>query len=330
MGHRARSARLAIVSYERQTFASVTAIGGISMRLTFQIPAMPLSFRFLVISAIASLIALVAGCAVSRLSSVRQKMAAGQYAAARQELLAIPIGTLSPSERREVKDDLCLSEFMLGEPNYSIAEQMRVCSDAAREPGSQSAQFVAKLDDQILRSSYEKVNAALAAGDLGGAEQAAQAYVNTPGADPAVIAKWSHQMWELVNNRDHRIEPRHKKKELAAAIESVRKQYPAMRKMSKEEFMAWVAKQGNIDGTRMFSAVSLKDAELDLAIPRPDIHMASLKLDRLSTINDATVARCGCDGRTNVGVAETNFPLYLVRLDPETQRSEVLILPHRN
>ena len=79
----------------------------------------------------------------------------------------------------------------------------------------------------------------------------------------------------------------------------------------------------------MFSSVALRNQELDLAIRREELHLASLKLDRLSTINDATIARCGCDGRTNIGVAETNFPLYLVRLDPETQRSEVIILPHR-
>jgi hypothetical protein len=285
--------------------------------------------RKLASCAIAALIAFASGCATSALSSVRQKMAAGQYAPARQELLAMPTGNMSPSERREVKDDICLSEFMLGEPNYSSGEQLRVCTDAAQEPGSQSAQFVEKIDDRIRRSSYAKVNAALASGDLAGAEQAAQTYLNTPGADRAVVAKWSHQMWELVTRRDHRIEPRRKKKELAAAIESVRKQYPAMRKMSKDEFMAWVAKQGSVAGTVMFSSVALKDRELDLAIRRQELKMASLKLDRLSIINDATVARCGCDGRTNVGVAETNFPLYLVRLDPETQRSEVLILPHR-
>ena len=79
----------------------------------------------------------------------------------------------------------------------------------------------------------------------------------------------------------------------------------------------------------MFSSVALRNQELDLAIRREEVRLASLKLDRLSAINDATIARCGCDGRTNIGVAETNFPLYLVRLDPETQRSEVLILPHR-
>jgi hypothetical protein len=321
-------ARLANVSYERQTSGSVACASVISMRDRFESRSRRMIPRSLATTAIVALMALASGCAPSALSSARQKMATGQYAAARNELLAIPTGNLSASERREVKDDICVSDFMLGEPAYSGAEQRRVCADAAQEPGSQSAQFVDKIDDRIRKTSYENVNAALAKGDLGGAEQFAVIYLQTPGADRAVVAKWSHQMWQLVNQRDHRIGQRHKK-EVAAAIAVIRKEYPAVRTMSKDEFVLWVAKQGNVAGTTMFSSVALKDKELDLAIRRQELQTASLKLDRLSTINDATIARCGCDGRTNVGIAETNFPLYLVRLDPETQRSEVLILPHR-
>ena len=255
-------------------------------------------------------------------------MVAGQYASARQELLAIPLGSLDDAQRREVKDDLCVSVFMLGEPAYSTVEQRRVCADAAGEPASQSARFVEKIDDQILQSSYGRVNAALASGDLGGAEQAAQTYLNLPGADQAVVAKWSYRMWELVNQRDHRTEA-HREKAIAAAILAVRQQHPSMRKLSKPEFVPWVAKQGSVAGTALFSSVALKGKELDLAIRRQELEVVSLKLDRLSAINDATIARCGCAGRTNVGIAETNFPLYLVRLDPETRRSEIIILPHR-
>jgi hypothetical protein len=279
-------------------------------------------------SGLAAMIAVASGCAPTALSSARQKMAVGQYAAARQELLGIPLGDLNDAQRREVKDDLCLSMFMIGEPTYASVEQRRVCVDAAGEPGSQSSQLVARIDERVRQSSYEKVTAALSHGDLGGAEQSAQIYINTPGADQAVVEKWSQQMWELVNRHNDRNDP-HRKKELAAAIASVRRQYPSMRKMTKPEFVLWVAKQGSVAGTAMFSSVALKNTELDLAVRRQEIKTASLQLDRLSTINDATIARCGCDGRTNVGIAETNFPLYLVRLDPETQRSEVLILPHR-
>src|ERR1700687_3159786 len=109
--------------------------------------------RALATCAIVGLIALVSGCAPNALSSARQKMAAGQYAAAHRELLAIPLGDLTGAQRREVKDDICVSVFMLGEPAYSTGEQRRACVDAAREPGSQSAQFVDKIDDQVRRSS---------------------------------------------------------------------------------------------------------------------------------------------------------------------------------
>jgi hypothetical protein len=323
-------ARLANARYARQT-----SVGGdINIEVTCMHDRLPppswsrTTVRTFAVFVVAALIALASGCAPTELSSARREMAAGQYAAARQELLAIPIGSLNDDQRREVKDDLCVSTFMAGEPAYTTSEQRRVCADAAKEPGSRSAEFVAKIDDRILQASYEKVNAALANGDLGDAEQAAQVYLSTPGADPTVVAKWSRRMWDLVVQRDRRAGPR-SKKELSAAIVALRQQHPSMRKMSKPEFVLWVAKQGSVEGTPLFSSVALQGKELNLAIKRQEVQLASLKLDRLSDINDATIARCGCDGRTNVGIAETNFPLYLVRLDPETRRSEVLILPHR-
>jgi hypothetical protein len=272
--------------------------------------------------------ATLSGCAPSALSSARHQIAEGQYAAAHRELLGIQMNTLSLDERREVKDDICLSEFMIGEPGYSMGEQRRVCTEAALEPGSQSVQFIDKLDAATRNSAYARVEAALAKGNLAGAEQAALIYLNTQGADPAVVTKWSRRMWEIVEKRDRRAARRHKK-EIATAIGAVSKQYPSMRKMSKEEFANWVAKEGKVEGASMFSSIALKDEEVTLSVKKSDLHAAALKLDRIANINDAAVARCGCEGRTNVGIAETNFPLYLVRLDPETKRSEVLILPHR-
>lgn len=270
------------------------------------------------------------GCAPSALSSVRQKIAAGQYAAARQELLGLQAHPeeLGESEMREVKDDLCLSEFMIGAPTYSFTEQRRICVDGAREPESQSGQLVAKINACIRKAASEKVEAALQSGDLADAEQAAIAYLETPDSDPMVLASWSRKMWTIVNAQDQRAEA-HRKKAVAPAIEEIRKHYPALKSMSKRDFQQWVAKQGTVGGTRMLSALALKDDKVNLLIHSDDLHTAALNLDRFATINDGIVARCGCDGGTDVGIAETNFPLYLVRLDPETRRSEVLILPHR-
>src|SRR5271170_8098305 len=86
----------------------------------------------------------LAGCAPSSLSSARSQIAAANYPAARQELVALSSrDDLSPGERREVKDDLCLCDFMIGRPTFSLAEQRSVCLDAANEPGSQSGSILA-------------------------------------------------------------------------------------------------------------------------------------------------------------------------------------------
>ena len=286
------------------------------------------SFRYLGLALGAVVAMLAAGCAPSALSLARQKMAAGRYSEAHQELSGIQIASLTPSERREVKDDLCLSDFKIGAPAYSAAEQRRVCTDAVNEPGSQSSQYLDQINAATRQAAVDKVNDDLRHGDLADAEQAALIYVSTPGADSEVVAKWSHRMWELVNKQDRRAETR-RKKAMAAAIAALRAQYPLTQKMSKDQFVQWVAKQGTVGGAPLFSSVALKDKETNLTVTTNQMHDAALKLDRLSIINDGTVARCGCDGRTNVSIAETNFPLYLVRLDPETKRSEVLILPHR-
>ena len=58
---------------------------------------------------------------------------------------------------------------------------------------------------------------------------------------------------------------------------------------------------------------------MNLSVDDANLPVAALSLDRLATINDAMAARCGCDARTNVAVAETGFPAYFIRLDPETQ-----------
>ena len=97
-------------------------------------------------AAVAIVIAVaLSGCAPSALTSVRSQIAVGNYPAARQELVALSARSdLSPSERREVKDDLCQCDFMIGRPTYTLAEQRLVCLDAAKEPGSQSGSIIAQ------------------------------------------------------------------------------------------------------------------------------------------------------------------------------------------
>jgi hypothetical protein len=269
----------------------------------------------------------LAGCAPSALSSARSQIAAANYPAARQELVALSSrDDLSPGERREVKDDLCLCDFMIGRPTFSLPEQRSVCLEAAKEPDSQSGTIIAQLDDAERRKDADEVEAALAAHDLADAERAATDYQGLPGDDPATVARWSQKIWTLADAQVP-TDTTGKKRSLHAAISAARKTYPTVESMNKDEFERWVVKTSTVSGTPVAANVELKDSTLKLSIDDANLKLAALSLDRFATINDAMAARCGCDARTDVAVAETGFPAYFIMLDPETRMSEVMILP---
>jgi hypothetical protein len=283
-------------------------------------------FVGLAVVAIALAVALSA-CAPSALSSARSQIAAANYPAARQELVALSARTdLSDSERREVKDDLCLCDFKIGRPTYTLAEQRAVCLDASKEPGSQSSSIIAQIDQAERDKDAQQANAALAAHDLAGAERAATDYQRMPGYDPATLARWSKEIWTIADAQVF-ADSAAKKHSLGGAISEARKNHPNVVKMNKTQFTKWVVATSTVSGTALASSVEVNDSTLNLSVNEANLPTAALSLDKLATINDAMVARCGCDARTNVAVAETGFPAYFIRLDPETKMSEVMILP---
>jgi hypothetical protein len=254
-------------------------------------------------------------------------MAAANYPAARQELVALSARTdLSDRERREVKDDLCLCDFKIGRPTYTLAEQRGVCMAAMKEPDSQSGSILTQIDDAQRTKDAQMVEAALTERDLADAESAATDYQRLPGADPAKVARWSKEIWTLADSQVF-ADSVAKKHSLGGAIAEARKNHPTVAKMSPGQFSQWVVTTSKVSGTTLVSSVEVKDKTLNLSVDEANLPVAALSLDRLATINDAMVARCGCDARTNVAVAETGFPAYFIRLDPETRMSEVMILP---
>ena len=276
--------------------------------------------------AIALAVALSA-CAPSALTSARSQIAAANYPAARQELVALSARTdLSDRERREVKDDLCLCDFKIGRPTYTLTEQRNVCMDAAKEPGSQSASIIAQIDEAQRIKDTQVVEAALTARDLADAESAATDYQRLPGADPATVARWSKEIWTIADAQAF-ADSGVRKHSLAGAISEARKNHPNVAKMSPDQFNRWVVTTSTVSGTALASSVAVSGQTLNLKVAEANLPVAALSLDKLATINDAMVARCGCDARTNVSVAETGFPAYFIRLDPETKISEVMILP---
>ena len=274
-----------------------------------------------------ALAASLSACAPSALTTARSQIAAANYPAARQELVALSARpNLSESERREIKDDLCLCDFKIGRPTYSLAEQRGVCLDAMKEPGSQSSSIVAQIDEAQRNRDQLEVEAALHAHDLADAERAATDYQRLPGGDPAMLARWSKEIWTLADEQVF-ADSAARKRSLAGAISGARKKYPNVAKMNKSQFTQWVVATSTVAGNPLASSVHMTDTTLSLAITDANIPTAALSLDKLATINDGMAARCGCDARTNVAVAETGFPAYFIRLDPETKMSEVMILP---
>jgi hypothetical protein len=268
------------------------------------------------------------GCAPAALSSIRSKIAVGDYATAHREAIAMLSNDkeLSADNRRELKDDLCLSEYMIGQPTYTLIEQLAVCEAATKEPGSQSASILDKINSEFMRNDIAEVEAAFARRDLAGAERAALDYQSRSGSDPALTEKWLKQIWKLADEQTF-ASSRIQKRLLPAATAHARRKHPTVHGMNKNAFTRWVEKTASINGTEIFSTVAMKDSALKLSIDEANLGLAALHLDRLANINDAMVARCGCNANTDVAVAQTGFPAYIVRLDPETQISEVMVLP---
>ncbi len=278
---------------------------------------------------IATGLALVlSGCVPSALSSARHSIAQGQYAAAHQQLVELSAHSakLSPAERRELKDDFCLTEFMIGRPQYSLHEQRRACSDAAAEPGSQSGQMLGRIEDETRKELVARVNAALEEGDLATAEESATEYASMPGADQAQIARWSKSMWALAATAGESRVPAGKRA-ISATIAEVGRGYPEMKRASEGKFLRWINKTATAAGKPFVQKTVVGHNTLKLWVAHDQLDAAVLNLDKFATINDAMAARCGCNARTEVGTLETGFPLCVVRLDPETHRSEVLVLP---
>jgi hypothetical protein len=96
--------------------------------------------------------------------------------------------------------------------------------------------------------------------------------------------------------------------------------------MSDQQFRHWVQNNMMVGGISMVSNVEIGKRSVDLWLGDDQQKNAALSLDRFVRINDGLVARCRCNGRTNVGLDDGGLPLYVARLDTAIRQSEVLIL----
>ena len=112
-----------------------------------------------------------------RLPAIRHELAVGEYTKAHQDLALVAqhYDKSTQAQRREVEDDLCLTEYLIGQGSYPWSEQQRTCSEALAEPGSVSGAILARIHDAMKQSATEEVRRALEGQDLARAEAAALA-----------------------------------------------------------------------------------------------------------------------------------------------------------
>jgi hypothetical protein len=281
----------------------------------------------LTLSLIAAIFALLAsGCVNSEIAAGRADLSKGDYAAAHAKFLAASQSPkLSASERRELSDGLCLTEFKLGPPEYPRTEQLQTCSVAAAQPGSSSAPIVASIEAAELADTDTMVNQALAESDLTGAENAVIRYQAFPGSNQNAIAGWSKEIWVRIDEEEQG-GARHER-HLLPAIAAISRRYPKVRTMDDAAFKRWVITNATVSNRRLVDRVELRGHTLDLDVESRDLPGVAFHLDHFITINDAMVARCHCDGRTNIAVEGSGLPVYLVGIDADTRNSAAIVMP---
>jgi hypothetical protein len=274
-------------------------------------------------------LAALAGCASTALRSARDEIAAGHYATAHQQLVAARNDPkLSAWRRREIDDDLCLTETKIGAPAYPITEQLSACGRASSEGESRSGRILAEIQNSQRRKQIKEINRAIGAKDLARAEDTIALYQAGAGADPNQVTVWSGQLWAIIDREDAD-GAKARRAVVRPTIAQMARTYPQARAMSDRSFSRWVEQNMTVGGARMIAGVELAKHTLTLRLADDQLAAAAVNLDRFEKVNDAMVARCGCDGRTNVAIQKTQLPVYLVRLDPATRRSEILVLGHR-
>jgi hypothetical protein len=286
------------------------------------------------------------GCANTEITAAQEELTKGDYVAAHEKFVAASHSPkLTAGERRELADGLCLTETNIGPPQYPLAEQRRRCANAAAQAGSSSGPVLARIDSVERDATKAEVHGALESDDIAGAQSAPHGatilewgkapsayaftpmvvrYQSFPGADQQAIAEWSKEIWSALQQQEGRTKhDRH----LGPAIAAVSQRYPRMRAMNDIAFKRWVMVNATVASTPLVDSIDLHRGTIDLRVVSASLPDVAFNLDRFTRINDGMVARCRCDGHTNIAIEGSGLPAYLLRLDPETRRSEVLVMP---
>jgi hypothetical protein len=277
-------------------------------------------------------VGLLAGCTDVSIEWAEQQIANGNYAAARDDYVAAhqffaaaakEANGLSRHQRRLVMDGLCRTEYQIGTPSYSLAQQRNTCAMALNEPDSESAPIFREIARKERAAVTETINAGLAQHDIATVDDAILRYRSLPGNYPEAVEQWTRQAWTIVNN-EAEITPG--KAGLSKTISHLSLHFPHLRNVSDRQFRQWVENNMTIGGMTIVSNVDIGKRAVGLWLDDDQIDNAERHLDRFVRVNDGLVVRCRCNGRTTVGLKTSGLPAYLVRLQTDNRQSEVLIL----
>ena len=273
--------------------------------------------------AVAILCAAFAGCTDASITRANHETASGNYATAHEyfAIEATKSAQLSPRERRQVMDGLCLTEYQMGAPTYPLIRQLHTCAAALNEPGSESGRTFANVARKERESLAKTINSELAQQDIARADDAILRYRATAGSNPELAGGWTRQLWTIVNR-----EAAPANVSLTPTIGQLSRQFRHQQKMNDHQFRRWIEESMTVGGSLMVSNVEIGKHTVDLWLGADQLANAALNLDRFARVNDGLVARCHCDGRTKVALQDSGLPAYLVRLDTASHQSEVLIL----
>ena len=204
------------------------------------------------------------------LATIRHELAVGEYTKAHQDLAmaAQHDDQSTQAERREVKDNLCLTEYVIGQGSYPMPEQHRARSDAFAEPRSLSGAILARVHDSLKQSAGEELRRALEAQDLAGAEAGVLAYRASPGADSELLAGWSNDFWQVVHGQER---PAAREQRVTSLIAKLTNEYPQANLMSKPDVCHWVVGATAVSDKAIISSLSTKGDTLDLLVFEHDM-----------------------------------------------------------
>jgi len=225
------------------------------------------------------------------------------YAIARGDFeSALSLSSPANPEPR-AQDGLCIAEYQGGAAiGVSLGEQLKTCQQALKGPHSTIPPNTIDLISKQLATQYtDRITMAISNSNVATADAALAGYVQLPTHNPDQAAIWREQIVKL---KAVALKQADEARALAMkdAIIRLGKRYPGVHGMTPGEFVSLISlTEVNAFGAPVFSGGRIDGNVLTLYTTVAQIAEGIVNnAAPYDQINDAFVAWCGCDGRTEI------------------------------